>query len=180
MLRFSRVVLPGFVAITIATTLIGCGGGRQSASVGADETASATETTGTVPSAQSRLSISGSKPVDAYVLLGGKIKTCWFNPDDPLLPQYVYRADVAPDGSKVQITVNERRNLGRAGKVTYMIDFDQEGAYTVVNTLNLSMPPDLAAKMQFDIGRWKNGEQNCSKEMPRVTAAPPASQTKAQ
>jgi hypothetical protein len=37
------------------------------------------------------------------------------------------------------------------------------------------MPPELAAKMQFDIDRWKRGETNCSKEMPKaVTASAPA------
>ena len=35
-------------------------------------------------------------------------------------------------------------------------------------------PPELAAKMQYDVDRWKRGETNCSKKMPKVTAAAPA------
>ena len=108
------------------------------------------------------------------MLLGGRIKSCWFNADAPLLPNHVYRADVSPDGSKVQITIHQRQNLGRAGLSTYAIDFKQEGSYTVVTTENRKMTPELAAKMQFDIDRWKRGETNCSKEMPKVTAAAPA------
>ena len=84
----------------------------------------------------SRMSIATAKPVDAYVLLGGRIKSCWFNADAPLLPNHVYRADVSPDGSKVQITIHEKQALGRAGLSTYAIDFRQEGAYTVVTTEN--------------------------------------------
>ena len=122
----------------------------------------------------SRLSIATAKPVDAYVLLGGKIKSCWFNADAPLLPNHVYRADVSPDGSKVQITIHDKQALGRAGLSTYAIDFRQEGAYTVVTTENRKMSPELAAKMQYDIDRWKRGETNCSREMPKVTAAVPA------
>jgi hypothetical protein len=64
--------------------------------------------------------------------------------------------------------------LGRAGLSTYAIDFKQEGSYTVVTTENLKMTPELAAKMQFDIDRWKRGETNCSKQMSKVTVAAPA------
>ena len=102
------------------------------------------------------------------MLLGGRIKSCWFNADAPLLPNHVYRADVSPDGSKVQITIHEKKALGRAGLSTYAIDFSSEGTYTVVTTENRKMPPELAAKMQFDIDRWKGGETNCSKEMPKA------------
>jgi hypothetical protein len=158
-------------ALILAVALAGCGGGRPSVSVGADE--ASTESIDAAPPARAnRMQLAASKPVDAYVLLGGRIKTCWFNPEDPLLPEHVYRADVSPDGSKVQITIHERRNLGRAGLSTYAIDFNQQGPYTVVTTQNRKMPPDLAAKMQYDIDRWKLGESNCNKVMPKVTAAP--------
>jgi hypothetical protein len=137
----------------------------------------AEESTGAVPvaaPAPTRMSIATVKPVDAYVMLGGRIKTCWFNADAPLLPNHVYRADVSPEGDKVQITIHQKIALGRAGIQTYAIDFSQKSTYTVVTTQNLSMPPALAAKMQYDIDRWKRGETNCSKEMPKVTAAAPA------
>jgi hypothetical protein len=117
------------------------------------------------------MAIAGSRPVDAYVLLGGRIKSCWFNADAPLLPNHVYRAKVSPDGSKVQITIHQREALGRPGLSTYAIDFREEGAYTVVSTENRKMPPELAAKMQFDIARWKRGQTNCSRQMPPVAAS---------
>ncbi len=135
------------------------------------------ESTSAVPAgAPRRLSVATSKPVDAYVLLGGRIKTCWFNADHPLLPNHVYRADVSPSGRMVQIVIHEKLALGRAGDATYAVDFKEEGAYTVVRTYNRKMPPALAAKMQYDIDRWKRGETNCSKVMPKVAAAAPAAQ----
>ncbi|MGD9502169.1 MAG: hypothetical protein AB7V40_06745 [Methyloceanibacter sp.] len=133
------------------------------------------ESTSAVP-APSRLSVATAKPVDAYVLLGGRIKTCWFNADRPLLPRYVYRADVSPSGRMVQIVIHEKLALGRAGNATYAVDFKEEGAYTVVRTYNRTMPPVLAAKMQYDIDRWKRGETNCNTVMPKVAAAAPAAQ----
>lgn len=112
--------------------------------------------------------------MDVYIAMGGTIKRCWFNPVDGILPKYVYRADVSPSGSKVQISVHNKIELGRAGGTTYIIDFKQAGASTVIATQNLRMPPELAAKMQFDIDRWKRGASDCSKETPAVTASIPA------
>ncbi len=176
LLRGHVLARPVAFTIALAVTaawLAGCGGGGStgSASLAADET------TGAVPAYRElNMSIANAKPVDAYVLLGGRIKTCWFNPSDPLFPEHVYRADVAPDGSKVKITIHDRRKLGRAGKLAYAINFHQKGNHTTVTTQNVSMTPEQAAKMQFDINRWKSGQTNCSKEMPKVVAQQPASQ----
>jgi hypothetical protein len=177
----SRLVLSSVLLILAAALVVGCGWRPSGLSLGGGSSEASDESTGAVPApapalASSRVSIAGSKPVDAYVILGGRIKSCWFNADAPLLPNHVYRADVSPDGDKVQITIHQKQALGRAGLSTYAIDFKQQGSYTVVTSENRSMPPELAAKMQFDIDRWKRGETNCSKEMPKVTAAakPPA------
>lgn len=164
-------------AITMALAGMGlmltaCGGGG-----GSTGTASVapTESVGAVPAYNtSQMSVATAKPVDAYVMLGGRAKTCWFNPSSPLFPDHVYRADVAPDGEKVKITIHDKRNLGRAGKLAYTIDFHQQGASTIITTKNLTMTPQQAAKMQFDINRWKSGQTNCSKEMPKVVAQPVA------
>jgi hypothetical protein len=153
----------------------GFGGGWFSGSTGGASLEASSERTSAVPvSTSGRVSIATVKPVDAYVLLGGRIKSCWFNADQPLLAKYVYRADVSPNGNKVQITIHQRQALGRPGLSTYAIDFRQEGSSTVVTTENRKMPPELAAKMQYDIERWKRGESNCAKEMPKTAAAPTA------
>lgn len=157
-----------FALAVTALWLAGCSGRSSgSASVAPDENVGAVPTYNT-----SRMSIATAKPVDAYVLLGGRIKTCWFNPNAPLFPEHVYRADVSPNGGKVKITIHAKRDLGRAGKSTYVVDFVQQGSHTVVTTRNRAMTPEQAAKMQFDIGRWKSGQTNCSKEWPKVAVKP--------
>ena len=151
--------------------------GGGSAAVAPSEASS--ESTSAVPAVStSRLSIAAAKPVDAYVLLGGRIKSCWFNADAPLLPDHVYRANVSPNGNTVQITIHQKLALGRPGLSTYAIDFKEEGPSTVVITENRYMLPDLVAKMQYDIDRWKRGETNCSKEMPKAVAAQPTAATR--
>jgi hypothetical protein len=155
----------------------GIGGGWLGRSGGSDE--ASLESTSAVPAAAStpaHISIASAKPVDAYVQLGGRIKSCWFNASDPLLPEHVYRANVSPDGSKVQITIHKKLALGRPGVSTYAIDFRQEGPSTVVSTQNRLMTPELATKMQYDIERWKRGEADCNRVMPAVAAASPPPQ----
>jgi hypothetical protein len=163
------------VLLGLLAGLSGCGGGGGSSGVAIGTDAS--EPSG--PAAKS-VSIGSTKPLDAYVVLGGRIKRCWFNADAPLLPKYVYRADVSPDGATVKITIHERADLGRAGIATYAIDFKQSGPSTLVTTENRKMPPELAAKMQYDIDRWKRGANDCNKTMPPVqsTASAPAQPAK--
>jgi hypothetical protein len=176
------VLLTGLALAAMLASVAGCGlrtsslgGGWLGGSAGGASVQASNESTSAVPvSSTSRMSITGSKPVDAYVVLGGRIKSCWFNADAPLLRDYVYRADVSPNGDKVQITIHTREALGRPGALTYAIDFRQEGSATVVSTENRKMAPEIAAKMQYDIDRWKRGESNCSREMPKTAAVPAA------
>jgi len=180
--HLSRVVLSSFVLALTLASVAGCGlrtSGFGGGWLGGGPNEASSESTSAVPAAStSRMSIAAAKPVDAYVLLGGRIKSCWFNADAPLLPNHVYRANVSPNGNTVQITIHQKQALGRPGLSTYAIDFKQEGPSTVVTTENRKMPPDLAAKMQYDIDRWKRGESNCSKEMPKTVAAQPTAATR--
>lgn len=169
----SRVLMTLLALVLTGLLLAGCGGGRSGSSVGAGD--ASVDGAGEAPTGSlSRVSIANSKPIDAYVLLGGRIKRCWFNPVDPLLPNHVYRADVSPDSSKVKITLHEKLDLGRPGMSTYAIDFTPQGPFTVVTAQNRKMTPELAAKMQYDINRWKRGEADCNKVMPPAVAAAPA------
>jgi hypothetical protein len=177
----SRIVLLRLVAGLVLLFVAGCGlrpSGFGGAWLGSDSSIkTANESTSAVAAAApGRMPIAVLKPVDAYVLLGGRIKSCWFNAVDPLLPNHVYQADVSPSGRMVQIVIHDKLALGRAGNATYAVDFKEEDGYTVVRTYNRRMPPGLAAKMQYDIERWKRGERNCSRQMPKTAATAAAGQ----
>jgi hypothetical protein len=164
--------------LLIAGLLSGCGVSLSSFSLGGSSVGTslaeeeATGSTGDVRPAN--VSVTRAKPFDAYIVMGGRIKRCWFNATDPLLPKHVYRADVSPGGGKVQISVHQKIELGRAGTTTYIIDFRQQGPSTVITTENRRMPPELAAKMQYDINRWQRGAADCNRTMPSVASAPVA------
>ena len=154
----------GLLLAGLGFGLAACGGGSSPKI--------AAEAVGSVPSYNTaQLSIATAKPVDAYVMLAGRIKPCWFHPANPLFPEHVYRADVSPGGEKVKITIHDKKDdLGRPGATAYSIDFKQSGGKTLVTTRNRSMTPEQAAKMKFDINRWKAGKTDCSKQWPKVAA----------
>ena len=156
-LLVAAVMLPG-CSVNLSTFGIG-GGGAGTSLTEEDKTGA----TGAV-----NFSATRSNPFDAYIVMGGLIKRCWFNATDPLLPDHVYRADVSPGGGKVKITVHQRARLGRAGLIAYVIDFEQSGPSTVITSENRKMPSDLAAKMQYDINRWQRGQVDCDKTMPKA------------
>jgi len=162
----TRKLLTRAVFVAALAMLSACGVRMPGDASVATDTAGTPATTSASTASVRTASISAAKPFDAYVVMGGHIKSCWFNADAPLLPKYVYRADVSPDSTKVQITIHERVELGRAGMSTYAIDFKQQGPSTVITTENRTMPPDLAAKMQYDIDRWKRGESDCNNKRP--------------
>lgn len=174
--------------LLIGGMLSGCGVSLSSFSLGSSSVGTSLaeeEATGsTGDSRPANASVIRAKPFDTYIVMGGRIKRCWFNATDPLLPNHVYRADVRPEGGKVQISVHQKIELGRAGATTYIIDFNQQGSSTVIATENRRMPPELAAKMQYDINRWQRGASDCNRKMPAVAAAPaappPAKPTKQQ
>ena len=121
----SRIVLASLVAVLALFSVAGCGlrpsglggGWLGGGTADGDKLKASNESTSAVrPQPASRVSIAASKPFDAYVLLGGRVKSCWFNAVDPLLPDHVYRADVSPEGDKVQITVHQKQALGRPGR----------------------------------------------------------------
>ena len=99
--------------------LQGCGFGISSFSLVRSSTGTSLaeeEATGSDVNARpTNVTVTKSDPLEAYIAVGGTIKRCWFNATDPLLPNHVYRADVSPGGSKVEITVHQRAKLGRAG-----------------------------------------------------------------
>jgi hypothetical protein len=168
------------IGLLLTTTMLsGCGvslssfglgsGGAAGTSLAEEEaTGSTGAPAGDVPG---NASLTRGRPFDVYVAMGGRIKRCWFNATDPILPNYVYRADVSPGGSTVTITVHQRADLGRAGLLTYTIDFKEAGASTVITTENRTMPAELDAKMRYDIARWERGQSDCNRTMPHVASA---------
>ena len=167
--------------------LSGCGVSLSSFSLGGSSVGTSLaeeEATGSTGAGPTNVSVTRARPLDVYVAMGRRYQELLVQRHRSAAAEHVYRADVSPGGGKVTITVHQRADLGRAGLSTYVIDFKQQGSATVITTENRRMPPDLAAKMQYDIDRWQRGASDCNRKMPAVAsapaAAPPAKPTKQQ
>ncbi len=166
----SLVLRTGLALALTASLLASCGKRSPEAA----RIASANETTASIgepageavetPATSSGLALVDTKPIDAYLVLGGKIKTCWFNPTQPLLPQHMYRADVSPDGDNAKIAVYEMTREKRPGAIAYLIVLQQETGYTSVKTQNRKMPQAASARLRHDVERWTHGDGSCKSE----------------
>lgn len=166
----SLVLRTGLALALTASLLASCGKRSQPE---AARVASASEATSSVgepageaaatpaSAAPTGLALRNTKPIDAYLVLGGKIKTCWFNPIQPLLPRHMYRADVSPDGDNAKIAVYEMTREKRPGAIAYLIVLQQEPGYTSVKTQNRKMPQDASARLRHDVERWTHGDGSC-------------------
>lgn len=163
----SSVVRTGLALALTASPLASCVKHSQPEAARVASYDTATETTSslneTAASAASGLSLPGTKPIDAYLLLGGKIKTCWFNPTGPLLPYHMYRADVSPEGETAKIGVYEMTRQKRPGAIAYLIVLQEERGYASVKTQNRKMPQEVAARLRYDVERWTRGDGSCRK-----------------
>ena len=163
----SLVLRTGLALALTASLLASCSKRSQpveAARVASYETTETTSSlTETAPSAApAGLSLPGTKPIDAYLLLGGKIKTCWFNPTGPLLPYHMYRADVSPEGDTAKIGVYEMTRQKRPGAIAYLIVLQEErGGVTSVKTQNRKMPQEAAARLRYDVERWTRSDGSC-------------------
>jgi hypothetical protein len=101
------------------------------------------------------------RPVDIYTRVGGRIKTCWFNPLDPMLKEHVFRAEAAP-GGRTQIGIYEIAPGGRLGQKAFQVNFTAAQNQTGVVSQNIRMPSQLAAQMASDVRRFAAGDANCS------------------
>ena len=162
----SSVLRTGLALALTAALLASCGKRSQPEAARVASSETTTDTTSSVnetatSAAPAGLSLPGTKPIDAYLMLGGKIKTCWFNPIGPLLPHHMYRADVSPEGDTAKIGVYEMTRQKRPGAIAYLIVLQEERDYTSVKTQNRKMPQEAAARLRYDVERWTRGDGSC-------------------
>jgi hypothetical protein len=113
------------------------------------------------PSGQTSV-LPGVSPAHAYTLVGRQVRTCWFNPADPVLTRHEFRAEAgAGNDQQTNIVIYERTREGKLGLKAYTVSFEPRGDGTVVNTSNLKLPYALGQKMTADVGYWIQGGANC-------------------
>ena len=104
-------------------------------------------------------------PTEIYTRVARGILTCWFGPNGPLKPDYIYHADANPPSkggaSTIDIrtrdaTTKDPRSL-RAWRV--VIEPAPEGPALSVE--NVKLPNHWADRLGSDVQRWAAAEDGC-------------------
>jgi hypothetical protein len=108
-------------------------------------------------------------PTEIYTRVARGILTCWFGPNGPLKPAYIYNAEADPPskGGGAVIGIHQRDREAsdpRSIRVWRLaIVPDTEG--TKVEIENFKLPPEFAEPLARDSRRWAAGGEACG-DMP--------------
>ncbi len=125
--------------------------------------------------------ISFGNPQTVQTNFSAKMQACWFGGQQPLL--YGYRTDSKPmltsmagerfPNSAATIRIYPETGQGYRGDQGFEVEFHPYNENTLISTRNLSMPPDLAAKLRSDIQTWALGRADCGEgSLPADTFTP--------
>lgn len=117
-----------------------------------------------------------------------KINACWFNGHNPLLNGY--RVDARPmfasaEGQSVEGTASTIRIYAERGVTGqpdegFEVQFHPYNNNTLISTRNLSLPPELAARLKHDIETWIFGGNDCGDGAPPPPNEPAIQQPRLQ
>lgn len=108
--------------------------------------------------------VKGSTPVQLYSHIARQVRSCWFNPTDPVLTKHVFRAEAgaASAGAKTtKVVIYDQAPNRKLGLKAFSIDFDPVAGGTRINAENHRLPYALGQKMVSDVGYWAQGGANC-------------------
>jgi len=129
--------------------------------------------------------ISFGAPQTVHTDFYSKMLSCWFGGQQPLLNGY--RTDTKPGltsiagerfpNSASAIRIFPDTGQGYRGDQGFEVEFHPYNENTLISTRNLSMPPELAAKLRRDIETWAFGRGDCGNGAPQpadtLTPLPP-------
>ena len=114
---------------------------------------------------------------EIYTRVARGAKACWFGPGKPLVENYVFEGEVAPeaDGGAAEVAVHIRtpdQPSPRGGKV-FIVTITKVADGASLVTESRRIPDTMAGSLSADVARWaKTGSVECGKiEMPESVAA---------
>lgn len=119
--------------------------------------------------------VRGSTPSQLYSHIAKQVRTCWLNPQDPVLTKHVFRAEAGaggPSGQSTKIVIHEQTKDLKRGLKAFTIDFQPRRNETQIIAQNLKLPYALSQKLVSDVGYWAQGGNNCSGPVPAGGGVP--------
>ena len=105
-------------------------------------------------------------PVEIYSRIARGALRCWFGMQGSLKKTHVFHADVSSQttGGGAEIAIYERDKTGQAPRSirAFRISIAASGNGSHVQPENFRMPENVARDMAADVGRWTQGQDDCS------------------
>ncbi|MGE5267219.1 MAG: hypothetical protein ACM3L9_07630 [Deltaproteobacteria bacterium] len=104
-------------------------------------------------------------PTEIYTRVARGILTCWFGPNGPLKPGYIYFADADPPskggGAVISIHKRDREASDPRSIRAWKLAVVPAPEGTTVDIENFKLPPEYAEPLGRDARRWAAGEEGC-------------------
>jgi hypothetical protein len=104
-------------------------------------------------------------PTEIYTRVARGILTCWFGPNGPLKPAYIYNADALPPskggGAVIGIHNRDREASDPRSIRAWKLAIVPAPEGTSLEIENLKLPPNFAEPLARDARRWAAGEEGC-------------------
>lgn len=104
-------------------------------------------------------------PTEIYTRVARGILTCWFGPNGPLKPGYIYFADADPPskggGAVISIHKRDREASDPRSIRAWKLAVVPAPEGTSVEIENFKLPPAYADPLGRDARRWAAGEEGC-------------------
>ncbi len=93
-----------------------------------------------------------------------KMKTCWFNGPSATLAGYRFQTGERPAGEGGSAEPYQTVMIygGNSPMEAFEVEFHKYNENTLIGTRNISLPPDLMAKLQRDIQLWVLTSRDCN------------------
>jgi hypothetical protein len=93
-----------------------------------------------------------------------KMKICWFNGPSATLAGYRFETGEreAGEGGSAEPFQNVMIYSGGSSVEAFEVEFHKYNENTLIGTRNISLPPELMAKLQRDIQLWVLTSRDCS------------------
>lgn len=102
---------------------------------------------------------------EIYTRVARGILTCWFGPNGPLKPNYIYNADAQPPskggGAVIGIHNRDREASDPRSIRAWKLAIVPKPEGTELEIENLKLPPQFAEPLARDARRWAAGEEGC-------------------
>ncbi len=100
-------------------------------------------------------------PTTVYARIAQRVKSCWLNRANPVIPGHKFHAEASPSG-EASITLYKKVDGAALGVAAFRIKIMRDGSGTSVHSENVKLPEALKPALLTDVTAWAQGREGCA------------------